>query len=49
MLDTSILSRGVTESPPEALTPQIKVVEADFWLPINDKKQLEEAEEILSE
>ena len=28
MLDTSILSRGVTQSPPEALTPQIKVVEA---------------------
>ncbi len=28
---------------------QIKVVEADFWLPINDKDQLEEAERILAE
>ena len=28
---------------------QIKVVEADFWLPINDKEQLEEAEKIIEE
>lgn len=27
---------------------QIKVVEAEFWLPINDKPQLEEAERVLS-
>jgi len=27
---------------------KIKVVEADFWLPINDKDQLDEAERILS-
>lgn len=26
---------------------QIKVVEADFWLPVNDKEQLEEAERVL--
>ena len=28
---------------------KIKVVEADFWLPINDKEQLAEAERMLSE
>ena len=28
---------------------KIKVVEADFWLPINDKDQLEEAERLLQE
>lgn len=28
---------------------KIKVVEADFWLPINDKAQLEEAERVLGE
>lgn len=27
---------------------KIKVIEADFWLPINDKQQLEEAEKLLS-
>ncbi len=26
---------------------KIKVIEADFWLPINDKQQLEEAEKLL--
>jgi len=26
---------------------RIKVVESDFWLPINDKEQLEEAERLL--
>lgn len=26
---------------------KIKVVEADFWLPVNDKEQLEEAERVL--
>ena len=26
---------------------KIKVVEADFWLPVNDKAQLEEAEQVL--
>ena len=26
---------------------KIKVLEADFWLPINDKQQLEEAEKLL--
>jgi glucose-1-phosphate thymidylyltransferase len=31
------------------LNTKIKVVEADFWLPINDKQQLEEAERILTE
>lgn len=30
------------------LGKKIKVVEADFWLPINDKPQLEEAERILA-
>ncbi|MBI4022271.1 MAG: NTP transferase domain-containing protein [Candidatus Andersenbacteria bacterium] len=28
---------------------RIKVIEADFWLPINDKAQLEEAERLLGE
>ncbi|KKT92923.1 MAG: Nucleotidyl transferase [Parcubacteria group bacterium GW2011_GWA2_45_14] len=28
---------------------KIKIVEADFWLPINDKDQLEEAEKIIEE
>ncbi|MDP3997898.1 MAG: nucleotidyltransferase family protein [Candidatus Andersenbacteria bacterium] len=28
---------------------KIKVVETDFWLPINDKEQLEEAERVLSQ
>ncbi len=28
---------------------KIKVVESDFWLPINDKQQLEEAERIMKE
>ena len=27
---------------------KIKVIEADFWLPINDKQQLEEAEKLLN-
>ena len=27
---------------------KIKVIEADFWLPINDKQQLEKAEKLLS-
>ena len=28
---------------------KIKVVEADFWLPVNDREQLEEAAQVLSE
>ena len=27
---------------------QIKVVDCDFWLPVNDKDQLEEAERLLA-
>ena len=28
---------------------KIKIIEADFWLPINDKQQLEEAEKLLGD
>ena len=47
-------ARGEYESPDvwmkiiEDNAAQIKIVETDMWLPINDKQQLEEAERVLS-
>lgn len=52
-LDVPPSARGEYETPDvwmkmvTDLGAKIKVVEADFWLPINDKDQLEEAERIL--
>ena len=45
-------ARGEYETPDVwmkliAIGRKIKVIEADFWLPINDKQQLEEAEQLL--
>jgi glucose-1-phosphate thymidylyltransferase len=52
-IDIQPSARGEYETPDVwmklmAAGAKIKVVEADFWLPINDKAQLEEAERILS-
>jgi dTDP-glucose pyrophosphorylase len=51
----SVSARGEYETPDvwmkliEEGGAKIKVVEADFWLPINDKEQLEEAERIIGQ
>lgn len=52
-IDVKPSARGEYETPDvwmqmiEKLGKKIKVVEADFWLPINDKEQLEEAERVM--
>ncbi len=53
-LDVPPSDRGEYETPDvwmkliEEDDAKIRVVEADFWLPINDKEQLEEAEKVLT-
>ena len=51
-VEISPSARGEYETPDVwikliAAGRKIKVIEADFWLPINDKQQLEEAEKLL--
>lgn len=53
-IDLQPSARGEYETPDAWMKlieqgQKIKVVEADFWLPINDKAQLEQAERVLSE